>query len=435
MDESIRPYQANPRYWQYRGEPVLLVGGSREDNLFQIAGLEAHLDRLASVGGNYIRNTMSDRDPGDRRAFARIEAGDNAGRYDLDRFSDEYWHRLERLLRLCREREIIVQIEVWDRFDHSREPWRSDPFNPANNVNYTFGASGFAAAYPDHPGCNAQPFFHTPPGMNNNPVVLRYQQRFVDQLLSIALGYPNVLYCMNNETQEEPAWGQYWLGYIRRRAAERGRIVWATDMFDGPWGAGLPDAVRRQFDDAHMYPFIDVSQINAWRCSHEQHRANLAELRRLNGACPRPLNNTKVYAADTLPASDAVRSTDLDGVTSFWTNILGGCASARFHRPPHGLALGATAQASIRSVRLVEKYVRMWDLQPGDGVIGGRSGTGAWVVFLPRGGGVGLPLEPGGYDVRWIDVMRGCAAAQVKVEGEKLSAPTRDPHVAVLVPR
>jgi len=24
----------NPRYWQYKGETVLLIGGSREDNLF-----------------------------------------------------------------------------------------------------------------------------------------------------------------------------------------------------------------------------------------------------------------------------------------------------------------------------------------------------------------------------------------------------------------
>ena len=32
----IGVYKENPRYWQYKGRPVLLLGGSVEDNLFQI---------------------------------------------------------------------------------------------------------------------------------------------------------------------------------------------------------------------------------------------------------------------------------------------------------------------------------------------------------------------------------------------------------------
>jgi hypothetical protein len=58
-----------PQYWEYNGEPVLLLGGSDEDNLFQIPHLEQQLDMLASVGGNYIRNTMSSRDSGNLWAF------------------------------------------------------------------------------------------------------------------------------------------------------------------------------------------------------------------------------------------------------------------------------------------------------------------------------------------------------------------------------
>ena len=57
----IRPYAANPYYWQYEGKPVLLLGGSKDDNLFQLPDLEAHLDAIQAAGGNYIRNTMSDR--------------------------------------------------------------------------------------------------------------------------------------------------------------------------------------------------------------------------------------------------------------------------------------------------------------------------------------------------------------------------------------
>ena len=32
---GIRPWQANPFYWEYKGQPVLLLGGSDDDNLFQ----------------------------------------------------------------------------------------------------------------------------------------------------------------------------------------------------------------------------------------------------------------------------------------------------------------------------------------------------------------------------------------------------------------
>jgi len=57
----IRPWPANPRYWEYKGQPVRLLGGSKDDNLFQIPDLKEHLDQIRAAGGNYIRNTMSER--------------------------------------------------------------------------------------------------------------------------------------------------------------------------------------------------------------------------------------------------------------------------------------------------------------------------------------------------------------------------------------
>ena len=59
----LRPWAENSWYWSYQGQPVLLLGGSDDDNLFQWPEeqLAAQLDRLARAGGNVIRNTMSDR--------------------------------------------------------------------------------------------------------------------------------------------------------------------------------------------------------------------------------------------------------------------------------------------------------------------------------------------------------------------------------------
>ena len=73
--DRIQPGSNHPTYWRYEGEPVQLVGGSGEDHLFQGEGdqLREHLDRLAEVGGNYIRNTMSSRDEDNVWPFYRGE--------------------------------------------------------------------------------------------------------------------------------------------------------------------------------------------------------------------------------------------------------------------------------------------------------------------------------------------------------------------------
>ena len=57
--DRIQPYAKNPFYWQYKGAPVLLLGGSVEDNLFQIADIKDQLDLLHSLGGNYVRSTRA----------------------------------------------------------------------------------------------------------------------------------------------------------------------------------------------------------------------------------------------------------------------------------------------------------------------------------------------------------------------------------------
>ncbi|MEZ6073352.1 MAG: hypothetical protein R3C10_24530 [Pirellulales bacterium] len=164
-DDGLRPYVENPSYWQYRGEPVMLLGGSDDDNLFQYPQLREHLDAIRAAGGNYIRNTMSDRHDRGNEVYAFAQRDD--GKFDLDQWNDEYWKRFDDMLRWTAEREIFVQIEVFDRFDYTdsggRDHWQRHPYNPKNNVNYNYKQSGFARKYPDHPGSNRQPFFFTTP--------------------------------------------------------------------------------------------------------------------------------------------------------------------------------------------------------------------------------------------------------------------------------
>ncbi len=95
-EDRIRPYPKNPYYWQYKGKPVLLLGGSWQDNLFNHpTGLAEHLDLLKSVGGNYVRNVMSHRNLGNVFAFKQVD-----GKFDLDQWNDEHWRRFENFLKL-----------------------------------------------------------------------------------------------------------------------------------------------------------------------------------------------------------------------------------------------------------------------------------------------------------------------------------------------
>ena len=156
QQNGIRPYINNSMYWQFRGKPCLLLGGTNDDNLFQWAGdkskLVDHLELLLSVGGNYVRNTMSSRANCYDEEGNRIEFTDkgcvypfhrqNDGKYDLDRWNDEYWGRLETFLSETHSRDIIVQLELWDAFTLSQQGWMLQPFNPTNNVNYTDKETG-----------------------------------------------------------------------------------------------------------------------------------------------------------------------------------------------------------------------------------------------------------------------------------------------------
>ncbi|MCW5982200.1 MAG: hypothetical protein KIT09_29200 [Bryobacteraceae bacterium] len=124
----------------------------------------------------------------------------------------------------------------------------------------TFGESGFAAEYPNHPGQNEQPFFFTTPGQGNNRLILNVQRRFVDKLLSHSLKYGHVLYCIDNETKGEEEWGRYWAEYVKEQARKAGVRVNVTQMWND-WDLKA-ERHRRTLDHPEWYDFADLSQNN-----------------------------------------------------------------------------------------------------------------------------------------------------------------------------
>lgn len=410
----ILPWKENPYYWSIDDKPVLLLGGSDDDNLFQWPRdrLLDQLDRLKAAGGNLIRNTMSDRkDQGfEVYPFQREENG----LYDLDHWNREYWTRFKRLLRETEKRAIIVQIEIWDRFDYTDARgninWQLNPYNPKNNINYTYAQSKFSERYPDHPGMNKQPFFFTTPGQDNNLVVLQYQQKFVNKLLDISLRYGNVLYCIDNETNGDEQWSAYWAQYIKQRSSQKGKNIFVTEMWDA-WDL-TSDEHKRTFDHPELYDFVDVSQNNANRGI--RHWQNFLYVKKYLSKHPRPINTTKTYGADHYRDGHS----DQDGIERFWRHLLAGAASLRFHRPGAGLGLGDKAVASIRAARKLESVIPLWTVEPANELLSGCEENEAYLsadkgqnymVYFPSEGEVIVDVSStkGPLKSRWINIDTG----------------------------
>ncbi len=429
---SIEIYKQNPAYWQYKGKPVLLIGGTVDDNLFQIPNLKEHLNLLKSVGGSYVRNTMSARDEGNVWQFKKVN-----GKYDLNQWNDEYWRRFESFLKLTNQRDIIIQIEVWATFDYYRDIWAVNPFNPKNNINYTAEQTGLPEQVKTHPTRTENNFFWSVPAERNQKTVLKYQRRFVDKILSYSLKYPNVLYCMDNETSVTPEWGKYWSEYIKAKAREAGVKVQTTEMWD-KW-----DLAHKQhnptFDHPETYSFVDISQNNHQK--GQMHWDNAQRQRARIAGKVRPLNNVKIYGADTGRFGN-----DRDGMERFWRNIFGGLASARFHRPGSGQGLSDNAQANIRSMRMITDRMNVFTCTPSNSLLSDREDNEAYclanpgneyAVYFPNGGEVTLDIgavnKP--VTVRWLDVMKSKWSGRKRIKGKSkitLTCPSQG-YWAVLV--
>jgi hypothetical protein len=419
-EDAISASLTHPQYWSYGGETVLLLGGSKEDNLFQIPDLEEHLDVLAACGGNYVRCTMSSGDEGNAWPFHFDE---EKGAYDLDRWNVEYWNRFERFLAETDRRGIVVQVEIWATFDFYRENWDVNPFNPKNNVNYTAERTKLPVEVPTHPVYCDNRFFWSIPDHDNNMPVLEFQQRFVDKLLSYTLRHGNVLYCMDNETSVTAAWGRFWATYVRKKAAEGGLTVQTTEMWD-PWDLDHISH-RESFDHPETYSFVDISQNNHQR--GQAHWDNgLRQIERLKKAGHlRPVNNVKTYGADGGRHGGDTN----EAVAKFIRSALFGSAAVRFHRPPSGIGLSETAQAVIRGVRDLSDRMAWFDAAPRNDLLGEREENEAYcralpgreyAVYFPDGGSVTLGLGDldGEATLSWLEVLASRWTEPQAVPGE-----------------
>jgi purine nucleosidase len=454
----IQPWPNDRRYWQYKGKPVLLLGGTDQDNLFNHPnigpnGLEAHLDLLVSVGGNYVRNTMSSRDRIDadsdlyndinRYPFHRDP---QSGLYNLDRWDEIYWKQFGDFLNMTARRDIIVQIEIWDRWDYGEvwggaykaEAWSAHPFNPKNNINYTAEETNL-----HHERWQGYPIFRTIPELDNVPKVLAYQEAFVGKLLSISLNHDHILYCISNESTASEQWSRHWARFVRDRARQAGVNIEVTEM----WNAhDLTDPMhRRTFDHSDLYSFVDTSQNNLR--DGQTHWNNMQAARRMVAEPPRPMNNIKIYGGSALGGGTT------EGVNKFWRNIIGGLATSRFHRPGprdgfFSVGLNALAQTQIRSARLFTQSFDVFratpdadsrlllDRQTNEAYLSSIPGR-QYAVYFIDGGAVRLDLSDvqGELTLNWLDISNTSWSGEKLLQGGRpveIKAPGKGQWVALV---
>jgi len=469
------------RYWKLDGQRVLLLGAwNHGHNPFidhdtdndrdargvstveQIAGA---MDELVAAGGNYLRCVL---DPGMAAGIQKFDFCARSGQqYDLETMKGPFWKRLEMFVSEARKRDIVVQFEIWDRFDwinSSWESWQVSPWNPQNNVNYTTDSSGLATFYRTYRG---HPFSQGVPGhpeyekaskerKQQYDRVRRFQEKFVDHLLSITLRYDNVLYCMNNETHEDPAWGRYWINFIRDRTRREGKRICATDMFDKVFEAKDSPKLAYQLQHRDTYDYIDISQANS-RHRDEEHWNRIAWIAKAASKTDPPylLHMTKLYgndlALDGQPWSRWRPGDTENAIEEWWRDLLVGVAGVRFHRPTAGIGLCEISKNCIRATRKVESLVPFWNLTPKLELLTDRQADEAYVaadpgkayvLYFTKGGGdlVGLDLRDvprTEFQLRWINVATGNWGPQEKIRGGhvlKIQRPNNDVHwVAAIV--
>lgn len=458
-DGGIQPHPENNFYWQYKGKPIMLLGGTWQDNLFNHpTRLEAHLDLLQSVGGNYVRNTMSHRNVGNVFAFAQNQEG----LFDLNQFNDEFWNRFQTFLEICYQRDIIVQIEIWDPWDHYEDHqsfggWSFNPFNPKNNITYNPEESGLTTVvnYPPQSKTTEHPFFKTVPSLRNNELVLKYQKAFVDKLLSISLNYPNILYCVNNESGEEVDWSDYWADYVHQKANDKGLRIQITEMRRRE--DVQADDHKRVFDDHERYTYVDISQNNAFSGLGQGHYDNIMFVREYIADHPRPINNIKNYGAN--------RHGEEESVARYCRMVFAGTASVRFHRPhpledpndheassDYGLGLSPKAQKIMQSLRQVTNKLELAKTHPRNDLLSEREENEAYLLaeegkqyalYFPLNAGDGkvmldLGAAKGQWKMEWVNISENTWLGEmVEIEGNQkvsIQKPDKGHWGAVILP-
>ncbi len=195
--DSLRAHPQNPYLLQFRGQPTLLRTFGAHYDVVVNSGMDylPYLDILQRDDMNITRAFLlgfSDDTPSAAqfiqpwaRTTANGTALDGLGKWDLSKWNEAYFTRLNTFVQACSDRGIVAQLSFFCTI-YDETYWRGCPFNPANNVQGYGPTSRYDSLRP----------------VDAN--LLAAQQAAVQRIVAELNRFDNIYY----EIQNEPFWNE-----------------------------------------------------------------------------------------------------------------------------------------------------------------------------------------------------------------------------------
>jgi hypothetical protein len=197
--------KANPRYLEWKGEPVLLIGsGEHYGMLINLDfDFKKYLEQLQKDGLNITRvfmgasyveprgafnieqNTLA---PAEGRFLPPWAKSDASGKWDLSAWNEEYFKRLHEVVKEAERCGVVLELTLFcpfypDKADKTKSPmWPLSPFHPNHHVG-DYGNTPHDKIY----------------SMEADARLLKVQASFVKRLVSELKDATNVYYEVCNE--------------------------------------------------------------------------------------------------------------------------------------------------------------------------------------------------------------------------------------------
>lgn len=437
--EPIRLLPENPRYLEFRGQPLLLVtSGEHYGSVLNLDfDFVPYLDELQSRGLNLTRtfagtyrevpgsfnirsNTLAPRPGRFQAPWKRASTEGQPERFDLDAYDPAYFVRLKNFLTEADRRGIVVELVLFCPF-YEEVLWEVNPMNGRNNVQ----------ALPAIPREEVFALKHDR--------LTAIQMSFVRRVVEETNGFNNLYY----EICNEPYFGGVTLDWQRAVArtideVERGlgrRHLIAQNIANDRAEVVDPDPLVSIFNFHYAHPEAALDNLGLERVLGDDETG-------FDGTGDRPY---RTEAWLWILSGGGVFS-HLD--YSFTPDEEAGTAEVADPTPGGG---GATIRSQLALLRRMGEEVDLRRARPVPEAIEGDPKARAaafgtpgrhYLAYLsdtPMSGEVRLTLPPGTYAARWIDPRDGSelATAEIESRGDPagVAAPKADEDLVLVLRR
>jgi hypothetical protein len=267
--EAIRIHPENPRYFLFRGKPLVLVTSSEHygsvinrpfDFVKYLDDAAAHKMTLTRTF-LLFRELQSARNPSSPckpdspdyiAPFPRTGPGkalDGEPVYDLDQWNPEYFNRLHRYLDAASQRGIVVELTLFSN-TYGEQVWALNPFRAENNKQHLEKLD-----WPEYLSLK-------------DPELVRRQSAYARKIIDETSGYDNVYYELCNEPgggvkgHIPPADVDAWQEEIGRVVREELKRVDRPHLIAGQQAFTYSPKFRFPLDETYSQKLFDIVNVH-----------------------------------------------------------------------------------------------------------------------------------------------------------------------------